>query len=78
MFCLCVSGDFLSEFSVYKDLQDMKALKEFMETQLEDYNMTPGVVPMNLLLFRDAIEHSASENTTHALGRRFKQTLQHA
>lgn len=56
----------------------MKALKEFMETQLEDYNMTPGVVPMNLLLFRDAIEHSASENTTHALGRRFKQTLQHA
>lgn len=73
-----MSGDFLSEFSVYKDLQDMKALKEFMETQLEDYNMTPGVVPMNLLLFRDAIEHSASENTTHALGRRFKQTLQHA
>uniref|UniRef100_A0A671XQT1 Dynein axonemal heavy chain 2 n=1 Tax=Sparus aurata TaxID=8175 RepID=A0A671XQT1_SPAAU len=52
-----IFGDFLSEFSVYKDLQDMKALKEFMETQLEDYNMTPGVVPMNLLLFRDAIEH---------------------
>ncbi|XP_073321620.1 dynein axonemal heavy chain 2 [Pagrus major] len=52
-----IFGDFLSEFSVYKDLQDMKALKEFMETQLEDYNTTTGVVPMSLVLFRDAIEH---------------------
>ncbi|KAM8760834.1 dynein axonemal heavy chain 2-like [Acanthopagrus schlegelii] len=52
-----IFGDFLSEFSVYKDLQDIKALKEFMETQLENYNMTPGIVPMSLLLFRDAIEH---------------------
>ena len=77
-----MSGDFLSEFSVYKDLQDIKALKEFMETQLENYNMAPGVVPMSLLLFRDAIEHSASENTTRlstrTLGYRFKQTTQHA
>ncbi|XP_047429543.1 dynein axonemal heavy chain 2 [Mugil cephalus] len=54
---LPVFGDFLNDSSVYEDLLDMKVLKKFMETQLEDYNLTPGVVPMNLVLFRDAIEH---------------------
>ena len=62
---MCVSGDFLSESHVYEDLLDMKSLKKFMETQLEDYNLTPAVVPMNLVLFRDAIEHSATQCTTH-------------
>ncbi|TKS92669.1 Dynein heavy chain 2, axonemal [Collichthys lucidus] len=52
-----IFGDFLSESHVYEDLQDMKSVKKFMETQLEDYNLTPGVVPMSLVLFRDAIEH---------------------
>ncbi|KAM9855172.1 dynein axonemal heavy chain 2-like [Aulostomus maculatus] len=52
-----VFGDFLSEFHIYEDLTDMKSLKMFMETNLEDYNLTPGVVPMSLVLFRDAIEH---------------------
>lgn len=55
----------MSESSVYEDLQDMKSLKRFMETQQEDYNLTPGVVPMNLVLFSDAIKHGTSENTTH-------------
>ncbi|XP_076026906.1 dynein axonemal heavy chain 2 [Genypterus blacodes] len=50
-------GDFLREPRVYEDLTDMKSLKSFMETHLEDYNLTPGVVPMSLVLFRDAIEH---------------------
>ncbi|XP_078020536.1 dynein axonemal heavy chain 2 [Epinephelus lanceolatus] len=52
-----IFGDFLSESRVYEDLLDMKDLKKFMETQLEDYNLTPGVVPMSLVLFQDAIEH---------------------
>ncbi|XP_055012614.1 dynein axonemal heavy chain 2 [Boleophthalmus pectinirostris] len=52
-----VFGEFLNDSPVYQDLLDMKALKAFMETQLEDYNITPGVVPMSLVLFRDAIEH---------------------
>lgn len=60
-----MTGDFLGESRAYEDLQDVNVLKTFMETQLEDYNQTPGVVPMSLVLFRDAIEHSASENTTH-------------
>jgi len=45
---------------VYEDLLDFKALKVHMENQLEDYNLTPGVVPMSLVLFRDAIEHGES------------------
>lgn len=61
---VCAPGDFLSESRVYEDLQDMAALKTFMETQLEDYNLTPGVVPMSLVLFRDAIEHSATTYVT--------------
>ncbi|XP_070711337.1 dynein axonemal heavy chain 2 [Pempheris klunzingeri] len=52
-----IFGDFLNESRVYEDLVDMKGLKKFMETQLEDYNLTPGIVPMSLVLFRDAIEH---------------------
>ncbi|XP_060896803.1 dynein axonemal heavy chain 2-like [Labrus mixtus] len=52
-----IFGDFLSSSGVYEDLLDVKGLKKFMETQLEDYNLTPGVVPMSLVLFRDAIEH---------------------
>ncbi|XP_066578473.1 dynein axonemal heavy chain 2 [Amia ocellicauda] len=54
-----IFGDFLREPRVYEDLLDFKALKSFMETQLEDHNLTPGVVPLSLVLFRDAIEHVA-------------------
>ena len=54
--------------TVYEELQDIDALKKFMETQLDDYNHTPGAVSMTLVLFRDAIEHSASGNTRHAMG----------
>uniref|UniRef100_A0A9J7YNX9 Dynein axonemal heavy chain 2 n=1 Tax=Cyprinus carpio carpio TaxID=630221 RepID=A0A9J7YNX9_CYPCA len=52
-----IFGDFLREPHVYEDLLDFKALKVHMENELEDYNLTPGVVPMSLVLFRDAIEH---------------------
>nr|XP_019958870.1 PREDICTED: dynein heavy chain 2, axonemal [Paralichthys olivaceus] len=52
-----IFGDFLTESHVYEDLLDMKGIKKFMEIKLEDYNLTPGVVPMSLVLFRDAIEH---------------------
>ena len=42
---------------VYEDIMDFKALKTFMEERLEDFNMEPGVISMDLVLFRDAIEH---------------------
>ena len=51
------SGDFLNPNFVYEDLTDFSLLKKYMEEQLEDYNMTPGVINMELVLFKDAIEH---------------------
>ena len=47
----------MKEGEVYEDMLDFKALKKYMEDRLEDYNMEPGVVAMDLVLFRDAIEH---------------------
>lgn len=47
----------MKDGEVYEDLSDFGALKKYMADQLEDYNMEPGVIPMNLVLFRDAIEH---------------------
>lgn len=64
--CLCVTGDFMSDSNIYEDLQDMNTLKKFMETQLEDYNQTPGLVPMSLVLFWDAIQHGCLP-TQHTL-----------
>ena len=42
---------------MYEDLTKFQEVKKFMEEQLEDYNMEPGIIPMGLVLFRDAIEH---------------------
>ena len=42
---------------VYEDYTDFKAVKTYIENQLEDYNMEPGYIYMNLVLFKDAVEH---------------------
>ncbi|XP_043393066.1 dynein axonemal heavy chain 2 isoform X2 [Chelonia mydas] len=52
-----IFGDFMREPRVYEDLVDLSALKLEMERVLDEYNQTPGVVQMHLVLFRDAIEH---------------------
>ncbi|XP_054907024.1 dynein axonemal heavy chain 2 isoform X1 [Poeciliopsis prolifica] len=52
-----VFGDFMGNAGGYEDIVDMKNLKKYMETQLSEYNQTPGVVHMDLVLFKDAIEH---------------------
>lgn len=48
----------MREPKVYEDLTDLAALKAAMETALREYNLSPTVVPMQLVLFREAIEHS--------------------
>ena len=45
---------------IYEDITKFSELKKLMEEQLEDYNMEPGFVTMNLVLFRDAIEHGTA------------------
>ena len=50
-------GDFVNVDEMYEDLLDFDKLKVHMEKVLKDYNETPGTVPMDLVLFRDAILH---------------------
>jgi len=52
MFC-----DFLNKNALYEEVADEKYLRTFLENTLENYNSSAGVVPMNLVLFRDAIDH---------------------
>uniref|UniRef100_H2ZI81 Dynein axonemal heavy chain 2 n=1 Tax=Ciona savignyi TaxID=51511 RepID=H2ZI81_CIOSA len=59
LFCCLLYSDFLNTNEVYEDLMEFQLVKKYMEDQMEDYNMTPGVVPMDLVLFKDAIEHVA-------------------
>lgn len=66
----------MNESSIYEDLQDRNNLKRFMQTQLEDYSETPGLVPMNLVLFQDAIEHGLYATTsTSTVQRRVRRRL---
>ena len=55
-----IFGDYMNpggEQLVYEDIQDINQLKKHMLDMLEEYNSIPGVVNMDLVLFRDAIEH---------------------
>ncbi|KAL8578359.1 Dynein heavy chain 2, axonemal [Nucella lapillus] len=49
--------DFMNSDMLYEDITDGVALKRCMSNYLKDYNSYPGVVPMDLVLFRDAMEH---------------------
>ena len=52
------TGDYMGTNGVYEDILDINSLKKLMGEKLEDYNETPGMINMDLVLFRDAIEHS--------------------
>lgn len=41
----------------YEDMVEFPKLKNHMEKTLSEYNEFPGQVPMDIVLFRDAIEH---------------------
>ena len=47
----------MSKDLLYEDITDGAALKKCMSYYLREYNNSPGVVPMDLVLFRDAMEH---------------------
>jgi hypothetical protein len=52
-------ADFLNADEIYEDILDFPKFKQHMEKTLVDYNEYPGQVPMDLVLFRDAIEHGS-------------------
>ena len=47
----------MSAEQVYEDITDTTVLKNSMAALLKEYNGLPGVLLMDLVLFRDAIEH---------------------
>lgn len=61
---LCVleasSYELLYLVQIYEDISNPEKLKKQMTEFLDEYNNTPGVVSMDLVLFRDAIEHCMS------------------
>jgi len=55
-------GNFMREMTgekkaPYEEMNDARQLKKFVEDKLEDYNVDSGMTQMDLVLFRDAIEH---------------------
>ncbi|XP_076323890.1 dynein axonemal heavy chain 2-like [Tachypleus tridentatus] len=54
---LPIFGSFMNEQGIYEDIQNFQTLKNHLEVKLEEYNLMPQVVAMNLVLFQDAVEH---------------------
>ncbi|XP_071165421.1 dynein axonemal heavy chain 2-like [Mytilus edulis] len=52
-----VFGDFLNEEKRYEDITDIGRIRDHLNGVLEKYNNTPGTINMDLVMFRDAIEH---------------------
>jgi dynein heavy chain len=57
---ITVFGDFMNDHAdnaVYEEISDSEKLKRTLEEKLEDYNMEPGNIQLDLVLFKDAMEH---------------------
>lgn len=52
MFC-----HFLNKRTLYEEVTNEKYLRNFIENTIEIYNNSTGVVPIDLVLFKDAIDH---------------------
>ncbi|KAJ8964946.1 hypothetical protein NQ314_004501 [Rhamnusium bicolor] len=52
-----IYADFISPWGVYEEHQDVTILRRYLDIQMEEYNVSPGVIRMDLVLFKDAIEH---------------------
>ncbi|KYM82700.1 Dynein heavy chain 2, axonemal [Atta colombica] len=52
-----IFGNFMNAWNIYEDLPDIGSIRRYVEEQMDEYNVSPGVVHLDLVLFRDAIEH---------------------
>uniref|UniRef100_A0A3Q0KTZ4 Dynein axonemal heavy chain 2 n=1 Tax=Schistosoma mansoni TaxID=6183 RepID=A0A3Q0KTZ4_SCHMA len=50
--------DFMNSDNSYEDVTDLDRLRKFMAQTLKEYNESPGMVHVDLVMFRDAIEHT--------------------
>lgn len=51
------AGEFCNQNNIYEDILDLTILRKFLNNLLADYNLKPGIVPLDLVLFQDAVEH---------------------
>jgi dynein heavy chain len=52
--------NFLNPRGMYEDLIDCDKLRKYLEEKIEEYNTTPGVVYVDLVLFKDMLIHICS------------------
>lgn len=51
-------GDFLRpDDPVYTEIPDVETMKHHVDATLNEYNVEAGILPMDLVLFKDALEH---------------------
>ncbi|XP_060528447.1 dynein axonemal heavy chain 2 isoform X3 [Cylas formicarius] len=50
-------ASFVNPWGIYEEHQETVSLRNFIEQQLEEYNASPNMVSMDLVLFNDALEH---------------------
>jgi dynein heavy chain len=57
IFCAFLNSGADDSEIVYEELTNYKKARGVVEERLEDYNMEPKLIPMDLAMFRDAIMH---------------------
>jgi dynein heavy chain len=57
IFCAFFDAGVSEKVVPYEEATDFKKLKRFVEEELDNYNIEPGKIPMELVLFQDAILH---------------------
>jgi dynein heavy chain len=50
-------GDFMNPMEVYENFGLWETVRDFLVKKLNDYNSTASVVRMDLILFREAVQH---------------------
>ncbi|CAF0769681.1 unnamed protein product [Adineta ricciae] len=52
-----IYSDMIRTDGIYEGIRDYEKLKSFLEQTLQQYNKTPLMLPMDLVMFRDAVLH---------------------
>lgn len=54
---MLIIGDFLNQYSLYAEAKEIDVLQSNVYRQMEEYNSSPGVVHVDLVLFKEALHH---------------------
>ncbi|XP_018342049.1 PREDICTED: dynein heavy chain 2, axonemal [Trachymyrmex septentrionalis] len=70
-----IFGNFMNVSGIYEDLPDIGSIRRYVEEQMDEYNVSPGMVHLDLVLFRDAIEHPHGNVLLVGIGGNGRQSL---